>query len=238
MRFIELTLNETMAKKRAKSKRTPPVAKSNGAWLRTVIQIVLVLALVTGLGFGFHRLNRAAANGVAAQPRYAVPVAEMQFDSPEYLDRKAFLREVRYLANLPEAVQSIDPALSSQLKVALEKHPSVRSFDGVAVRPDGTVRIELRFRQPVLAFEWGQMGLRSVDAEGILLPRGAPLEGVAKLLNARSIASAEEGKPWPEAEVLRAAEFASRQPLRTLERTANGWKLLDADGQSFTLFSP
>ena len=226
-----------MAKKRAKTKRIPPVAKSNGAWLRATFQVVFVLALVVGLGFGFHHLNRAAANGLAAQPRYAVPVAELQFDSPEYLDRKAFLREVRYLANLPEAVQSIDPALSSQLKAAFEKHPWIRNFDTVAVRPDGTVRVELRFRQPVLEFEWGRAGLRSVDGEGILLPIGAPLP-VARLLNARSIANAEEGQPWPEADVRRAAELASRQPLRTLERTATGWKLRDAEGQSFTLFSP
>ena len=134
-------------------------------------------------------LGGRAGERVVGRDRYAVRVADVVCDAPPGKDRPTFLTEVRYLANLPETVQAVDPKLPEQLAVAFARHPWVAEVVGVTVEADSTVRVGLRFRVPVLAVRViGDSELRTVDRHGVLLPSGAtgPLTELANPVLRRS----------------------------------------------------
>jgi len=162
-------------------------------------------------------------------------------NTPPNTDAAKFLTEVRLLGNLPEAVQSVDPSTSAQLSDAFRKHPWVEDVAAVTAEPDGGVRVELRFRSPVLAVRWNVNGVvrtRAVTASGVLLPAGVEAANLPVLTTERTVKEAAEGQPWPEPDVKRAAELVMRHPCKSVERTRTGWRLTDADGKALTIDAP
>jgi hypothetical protein len=227
-----------MAKKTARKKSAkpagPPVAVVAA---KGVFAVALAAGLIAAVGW----VGRKAGGALADRDRYAVRVADLRFATPPYIDPKAFLTEVRYLGNLPETVQSIDPKLSEQLAAAFRKHPWVADVTGVTVAADSTVTVGLTLRAPVLAVRWRngrELEVRAVDAAGVLLPADAPTDGLAVLVNERTGPKPEVGRVWPERDVPRAAELVTRNPAKLIERTATGWKITEPSGQVFALTTP
>lgn len=222
-----------MAKKPARKRPAKPAPYQWGRLVRLIPAVVAVGGVFAGLYFA----GKWAGGEVAARERYAVPVADLRVNAPPHTDSAKFLTEVRLLGNLPDTVQAVDPVLPTQLTEAFRKHPWVDDVTAVAVDPDGGVRVELKFRTPALAIRWNGTP-RAVTATGVLLPAEADATGLPVLKTERTVKDATDGRPWPEADVKRAAELVSRHPAKAVERTRTGWRLTDADGKVLVIDAP
>ena len=228
-----------MAKRKPPPKRPPPAGGTQAVAVvaKTVLAIALVGLLIGGLGY----LGQRAGEAVADRDRFAVRVADIQVQLPAFLERSAFLTEVRYLGELPEAVQAVDPKLGDTLRdtlrAAFRKHPWVADVTAVTVSPERVIRVELTFRKPVLAVTLkGELTSRAVDAAGILLPQAATTDGLPVLANVQP-AAVVAGQPFPTPDVKRAAELVTTYPTKLIERTAGGWRLTAPDGTTRVIVS-
>ena len=223
-----------MAKRKPPPKRPPPAGGTQAVAVvaKTVLAVALVGLLVGGLGY----LGRRAGEAVSDRDRFAVRVADTQVQLPAFLERSAFLTEVRYLGELPEAVQAVDPKLGDTLRAAFRKHPWVADVTAVTVSPERVIRVELTFRKPVLAVTLkGEIGPRAVDTAGILLPVAAATDGLPVLANVQPAVVA--GQPFPTPDVKRAAELVTTYPTKLIERTEGGWRLTAPDGKTRVIVS-
>ena len=228
-----------MAKRKA---RKPPQPRRNGAgWhlLKMAVKSLVALALAFGVLAGTAWFGTRAGTGVASNARYTVPFADIDTAAPPGLDRQSFLMEVRYLNDLPETLQSVDPKLSEQLKAAFAKHPWVRAVDGIAVAVDGRIRVELQFREPalVLLIDPGSVP-RALDRDGVLLPANAPTGNLPVLQNRPVPISLAAGQTWPDPDVRRAVELARLYPCEKIERVTGYWHLTRADGKVLRIAAP
>lgn len=219
-----------MAKRRPASPKRPPAGGTVAAVVavKTAIAVALVVLLVGGLGY----LGRQAGESVADQERdrYAVRVADIQVELPPFLNRSEFLTEVRYLGELPETVQAIDPKLGETLRTAFAKHPWVAEVTSVTVSPERVIRVEVVLRKPALAVTLKDATVRAVDATGVLLPTAAKTDGLPVLANVQPDA-VMTGHPFPNPDVKRAADLVTQyHPTKIIERTKMGWKLTAPDG--------
>jgi hypothetical protein len=212
--------------KRAR-KAKPDAASSR---VRPILAVLLTLGVAAGLLFGLSRLGDEARRNIGPRDRYAVKFADIRCDPPPNTTRETFLSEVRYAANAALTFQVLDADLPAQLTAAFAAHPWVASVDAVTVEPDA-VTVKLTYRIPVLAIT-SDSGKRAVDAKGILLPTSAPTAGLPELLNATPLPpDAVAGKPWPDEIVVRAAPVAEEYKPKTIERTPQGWQLIQPDGR-------
>jgi hypothetical protein len=199
----------------------------------TGLKAVLALGLVAAVVAGITTVGGEAGRRVADRDRYAVRVADLACDAPPGTDRVTFLAEVRYLGELPETVQSVDPGLPGRLTAAFRRHPWVADVTGVTVGADGRVSVGLRFRVPVLAVAVrGEAEPRAVDRSGVLLPPGAGA-GLPVLAPPVPPPTRPAGEVWDDPTVKRAAELAELhrdQRLTRVERTAKGWRLVRETG--------
>lgn len=228
-----------MAPKRGKAKAPParPAApRGRTAWplVGTAGRGVLALGVVLAVMAGVIWVGGRAGHTVAPRDRYTVPFADIRCPTPPGVDRLRFLTEVRYLSNVPETVQVVDPALPERLSAVFARHPWVAAVGAVTVRPEGAIEVGLTFRVPVLAVEVvGDKELHQVDRNGFLLP-GPPAAGpLAKLVPAQPPPKESEapGLVWQNPTVRRAAELAAIYRPRLIEKTAKGWKLTQPDGR-------
>ncbi len=228
--------NPGMAKK---ARKRPP--KPEPFRWRRLLRLLPAVAVVGGLFIGLHWLTQQAGASVAAKERYAVKVADLRVNTPPNTDSAKFLTEVRLLGGLPETVQSVDSATPAQLTDAFRKHPWVEDATAITTEPDGGVRVELRFRSPVLAVRWNVAGVirtRAVTASGVLLPTGVDTVNLPVLTTERTIQTAADGQPWPEPDVKRAAELVTRHPCKTVDRTRTGWRLTDGADKALVIDAP
>ena len=225
-----------MAGKRKKAggdRKAPAGAPSDRlqlAWIaaKALVALGIVAAVVAGVAL----LGRRAGEQVAGRDRYAVKVSDIACDPPPGRDRVTFLAEVRYLANLPETVQAVDPKLKETLAAAFARHPWVVGVTGVDVTPDATIRVGLRFRTPVLAVRVaGDPEPRLVDATGVLLPPGADPAGLPVLTPAVAPPKTPAGDVWADPTVTRAAELADLHKPVQVEKSSKGWRLTKPDGK-------
>jgi hypothetical protein len=214
------------ARKAAAPAEAPP---SRWRAARPLVTVAVTLGLVAAALFGLARLGDEARRNIGPRDRYAVNFADIRCDAPPGTTRDAFLAEVRYNANAAPAFQALDPDLKPKLTAAFAAHPWVVSVDGVTVEPPDAVGVRLTFRTPVLAIPAGG-AKRAVDAKGILLPATAPTAGLPELL-APAAPPGKAGEPWPDAGVVRAAAIAAEYRPKTIERTEQGWQLIQPDGK-------
>lgn len=215
--------------KRARKASLPTAGASGRRGARRLIAATVTLLLVAALLFGLWRAGEEARRNIGPRDRYAVPFADIQCDAPPGMTRETFLVEVRYTANAASTVQALDPELKSQLTSAFATHPWVASVDAVSVEPPNTVSVKLTFRTPVLAIPVRD-ATRAVDAKGILLPATASTAGLPELLSPVS-APGKAGQQWSDDTVIRAASVAAEYKPKTIERTEQGWQLIQPDGK-------
>jgi len=216
--------------KRARKAKSPAAGAGSGP-ARPLVAAVLTLGVAAGLLFGLSRVGDEARRNIGPRDRYAVKFADIRCDAPPGMTRETFLAEVRYVANASPTLQTMDPELNSKLTTAFAAHPWVANVDAMSVEPPDVVNVKLVFRKPVLAVRVnGAGGLRAVDAKGVLLPASASTAGLPELLTPVS-RPPEPGQLWPDAIVQNAAPVAAEYKPRTLERTEQGWRLVQPDGQ-------
>lgn len=225
-----------MAGKRKKAqdaaRPSPPPVSDHFRLVTVVVKALIACGIVVGVIAGVVWLGGTAGERVAGRDRYAVRVADIRCDPPPGRDRGTFLTEVRYLANLGETVQAVDPKLKDTLAAAFAKHPWVAEVTDVAVTPDAAVHVSLRFRVPVLAVTViGEHDPRLVDDTAILLPQGAVVEGLPLLTPAVPPPVSPAGEPWPHPTVRRAAELADLHKPKRIEKTSTGWRMTKPDGR-------
>jgi hypothetical protein len=168
---------------------------------------------------------------VAGDARYLVPISEIQFEAPRYIDKPLLLSEVRLLAGLPERVSSVDPAMQEKLKVAFQRHPWIERVGAVTPLAEGGLSAELDFRIPALAIQiQGEAGLRAVDRSGVLLPVSAPTGALPRLVNTVVKTEIAAGRKHPDPDVVRAAELVCIHSAKDIERVRTGWRITKPDG--------
>ena len=228
-----------MAKRKPKKLPTPV---PNPGWrlFKTGAKSLLALGLAVGVLVGLAWLGGRAGTDVAPQSRYTVAFADIETSAPAGQDRQTFLTEVRFLNDLPETFQSVDPKLSERLKAAFEKHPWVLAVDDVGVSKQGRVRIGLKFREPALAVQIGLRNseLRAIDRGGVLLPADAVTAKLPTLQNRLITTGTTAGQKWPDPDVLRAVELVILYPCEKIERVVEGWQITRFGGKMLRIAAP
>ncbi len=211
-------------------KRPPPNYGPGWHLLKTAAKATVALALAFGVLVGIAWFGSQAGTEVAPHGRYTVAFGDIETAAPPGQDRKAFLFEVRYLSDLPETVQSVDPNLGENLKAAFRKHPWVFVAGEVTVTKQGAIRVELKFREPALAFKiLGEKEHRAVDRTGVLLPKETATAKLPTLGNPVLPSNTSAGQTWPDPDVRRAVELVGLYPCERIERKPDGWHVTHAN---------
>ncbi|AMV27272.1 Cell division protein FtsQ [Gemmata sp. SH-PL17] len=215
--------------KRAKKAPAPPPKAPRTT--RPIVAVVLTLGVAGALLFGLSRLGDEARRNIGPRDRYAVRFADIQCEPPPNTSRETFLTEVRYSTQIEPTFQILDPDLKKKLSTAFTAHPWVASVDAVTIEAPDVVTVALTFRKPALAVLQSG-GKRVVDAKGVILPISAPTDGLPELLKAPALpTNAVAGQFWPGDVVVRAAAVAAEYKPQTIERTPQGWQLIQRNGQ-------
>jgi hypothetical protein len=209
-------------------KKSPEVPRPRRR--RSLLAAAAVLLAIAGTVFALDLLGGEALRRVGLHGRYRVHFADVQCGSPRGMDRAAFLTEVRYLSEFPEAFHPLDDTDRERLAAAFAKHPWVEHVGGVTVEPGNIVRVSLAFREPALAVQVQGGAVRLTDANGLLLPECEVPPGTAELLNTVPPPSVNAGEPWPDDTVRQAIGLLKSYPIAKLERTDAGWRLVLKDG--------
>lgn len=215
-----------------RAKKAPPPAPHRA---RPVAAVLLTLGAAGALLFGLSWLGDEARRNIGPRDRYAVRVADIRCAPPPSTPRETFLAEVRYAADLPLTIQSLDPDLTRKLTAAFAAHPWVAAVDAVTVEPPDLITVTLTFRKPALAVPQ-PTGARAVDAKGVLLPATASTAGLPRLLTPAPLPpDTPAGKPWPDEVVVSAAPVAASYKPATIERTEQGWELVQPGGMKLVV---
>jgi hypothetical protein len=174
-------------------------------WLVQLAAPLLVAALLLA---GAVELGRRARQQLAPGPRHTLAFSSIDCAPPAALSREDFLGEVQYLAGLPDQLNLLDERLSERLARAFAGHPWVRAVQRLEVTATSRVRVQLRYRTPVLAVPRGG-ALRAVDADGVLLPATAAAEGLPVFRGRLERPNGPEGTVWNDAALLAAARTAA-----------------------------
>lgn len=183
-------------------------------WIvQTVTPILCGLALLLGV----IALGRAARASLHDRERYTISFDAIGCEPPPGMSHHEFLEEVRHLSHQPESLHLLDEDVSARLGRAFAAHPWVESVRSVQIR--GTARIDLIYRQPVLAVrvpadkkarEGSPRQLaRAVDCHGVLLPWSAATSRLPVLNGQVAPPVGAAGTEWGDRRVVAAAATAA-----------------------------
>jgi hypothetical protein len=173
--------------------------------MRTRTSQILVPVVGAGLLlFGLIALGKAARDRLRQHENYTLRIADIDCPSPPGLSRPEFLAEVEYVGRLPAHLPALDDDAATRLAAAFARHPWVEKVEEVRVLPPSGVRVRLAFRTPALAVPQ-PAGPRVVDGHGILLPLGAPAEGLPVFPGSAPPPAGVAGEPWGDPAVAAAA---------------------------------
>jgi hypothetical protein len=185
---------------------------------RWLLQFIVLFLAIGMLLAGVLWLGSYAREQLREHERFQTAFADIECNAPGPLARQDFLEEVRYHSRMPERFSIFEDGLAERLKTGFTKHPWVAKVLRVDIVPPQSVRVELAFRQPVLAVEvtpdLAGMGshtsvpLRGVDNQGALLPKKVPLAADLPVLRRAARPTGGAGQPWGDAGVLVAAQIA------------------------------
>jgi hypothetical protein len=203
---------------------------------RWLVQLVAVGAGVGVVLLGLAALHRMTRDRLGDLDRSTAAFSDIDCPAPPNQDRADFLAEVQYLADMPARLRLLDEDLPSGLAAAFARHPWVEEVERVEIRPPRSVRVQPRYRIPVLAVRADEGGhVRAVDSRGVVLPSRAPLDGLPTLTAATRLGAA--GKPWGDPLVEGAARTAAllredqaRLRLTVFENGPKGLTLKTAAG--------
>jgi hypothetical protein len=173
-------------------------------------------ALVLG---GLIGLGHYAREQIRDGERYQLAFTDIDCQPPPGMERGEFLDEVLYHARCPERFSILEDGLADRLRRDFAQHPWVAQVDKVEVRPPHTVRVNLTYRQAVLAVvvpaelagvrHPTKLPIRGIDAQGVLLPKKAPIATALPVLKEAPRPAAPAGQAWGEARIEAAAHTAA-----------------------------
>lgn len=174
------------SKSASRGSMVPPV-------LRSLTVAVCVAAVAIG---GFVGLQRAR-NFVMKEDRFQMAFRDVQVPVPPDWVRGDLVGEVQKIAGLPDTLNTLDETLSRQLHDAFAMHPWVAEVTEVRVTRPSTIRISLKYREPVAAVHTTR-SLESVDRDGVLLPaaRLPDSESLLTITGIRSTPTGPAGTRW------------------------------------------
>jgi hypothetical protein len=194
--------------RRRRIEEAPPPPAEPRRWAGGLV--LKFAALLLGLGLfvaGLIVLGEYAQEQLRDRDRYTLPFADIEcLPAPPYQPRRDFLDEVQYLARLPARLRLLDADLPQRLAEGFAQHPWVRKVEQVEVTAK-QVRVRLSYRRPALAVRRGER-VRVVDAEGVLLPKEAPAEGLPVFAGEAARPAGPAGTRWGDADVEDAARKA------------------------------
>jgi hypothetical protein len=162
---------------------------SNESNVRSPLSWLLALAVpivaVGGVLFGVIVLGRLAREHLGDQVR--IEFKEIEVIPPPGIAREDFLDDVKNYADharepIPESIDPSDEPVKKLLAVFV-CHPLVEEVIAIKILPERRIRVQLRYRTPVLSVE--QNGTkRAVDKRGFRLPDTVPTEGLPVLRKA------------------------------------------------------
>jgi hypothetical protein len=161
-------------------------------WIgRALVGALAVAGVLTGL----HSLNRLARDRLREQTRFQLLFADILCDPPASLTRTAFLAEVQELSRPAGPVALLADEAPAEIARVFARHPWVEEVHRVEVLPTRQVRVELRYRTPVLAvLQPGEP--RVVDRRGTLLPPDAASSMLPLLCGPVEPPAGPAGTPW------------------------------------------
>src|SRR5262245_10588274 len=171
---------------------------------KRMLRTALVAFLVGGFLAGVIYLGHLARENLREHERYTITFGDIACVPPPGMTRRDFLDEVQYLASVSRRVRLLDEDLPERLRAAFAKHPWVQRVEDVIVTPPGRVEVKSLYRTPVLVVRT-QGERRVVDAEGVLLPRGAPTEGLPEYAGEARPPRGTAGTRWGDPAVEAAA---------------------------------
>ncbi len=139
------------------------------------------------------------------------------------MSRAAFLGEVQYLGDLPDAFDRRDRSLLPRFSELFAAHPWVEAVERVELTGE-RLRVQLRYRTPVLVVHTQQQ-TRVIDARGYLLPLHTRTENLPHFHGPVQAPLTPTGSRWNDAPLLTAAAVAGllprEMPITTITVIAN-----------------
>lgn len=209
-------------------------ARKASGLVQWLTQVGLPLLFAGGLLAGVLALGQHLGDRMKARGTASVYFVDLECDPPDGMARVEFLEQAQYLAGLPERLDALDPLTPQRIGRAFELHPWVARVTRVRLEPRGRGKVELVYREPVLAVAKPE---REVDAAGVLLPRTARRKGLPTLTTVVSPPRGQPGEPWGDVRVGAVAKVAELL-LPHLERRGLGGCSMEIDAGEVTLVWP
>lgn len=171
-------------------------------WVKPLIPMLLGVALFMGCVVW---AGLEASAQLRDHDRYMIRISDIECKPPPGAEREEFISEVRYLANLPDRVASLEEGLAARVAEAFSKHPWVEMVERVELRPNGPLSVTLKYRRPVLQIVYAGV-VRVVDRHGIVLPASAETVGLPVYDGVPSKGPGPVGTQWNDRDVVSAAK--------------------------------
>lgn len=190
---------------------TDPVTRLVGRLARILVGSVVAVAVAGSIATGGYFMWRYGAPRLRQRPEYHVAVDAIEITPPPPWIKSNLHEEVRKLAGLPDSLVLLDSDVLEQTAQAFALHPWVAKVVRASKSYPATLRLELRYREPVAMIDVSD-GLFPVDVEGVLLPSEAFSADQAKIYprvdGIRSRPAGTAGMPWGDPLVTGAAKIA------------------------------
>ncbi len=174
---------------------------------RIIIAVLLAVLTAAALVGGVALAGKLARDHLRSQKSHTIQVEDIDLNPPPDEERELFLAEMQYDCGLEDEINLFDDDLKLRLVQAFLRHPRVETVERVSIGPGKRLRIELRYRVPVLAVPIDGV-TRTIDVHGILLPPGVPTTGLLVLRDTQLPPLVESGNMWADARMRCAARTA------------------------------
>ncbi len=147
-----------------------------------------------------------------SRQEYQLAWADITVPPPGRWVPSDLIAQVQRKSGLPDPLPVLDDGLVEKLSIDFANHPWVAEVMSVSKDGPQSVRVQMRYRTPVLMVRTKRGGLYPVDREGILLPpsdfKAADAERFPIATQVRSLPVGPAGTPWGDEAVVGAARLA------------------------------
>ena len=178
---------------------------------RTLITLVLVLAIFTGLGIlGWF----FAKDRIRHKSEYRLSADKITISPPPDWVPDRFIEDVLQSSGLGRTGSLLDKTLPKKLSDAFVTHPCVERVEQVVPRYPSGADISLVYRVPAAFVEVPQHGIFLVDRNGVLLPPEYLSDSISTqryltIQGIQSVPRGAVGTPWGDQRVQTAAQLAA-----------------------------
>jgi hypothetical protein len=242
MSSVKSASGEEKPAKRAKATKaadqSQPVRGKGRPYSIAGLFVLLGVSLGGLCWLGLWGLDQRVRTDLDKAGNYQFSFDQIEVASPRGMGRQAFLAEVRFLAGGSDSLSLLDRDLPARLSASFRGHPWVAEVRSVSVLPGSGIRVDLKFRDPVLrvADPVGKTE-RLVDPAAILLPRVDGAREWPMLEAEPERGPAAPGQPWPSKVVAEGARLAGvlasgslSGKVRALKRMGIDWIISTPQG--------